>query len=94
METRLENIEAKFASAFDQIAEFDLLGKTADELNMMRHKAERVLNRLREDNLKLDNFAKIVSKTSLDELRDETQTYRDVTIEVVKGYFLFVIKKY
>lgn len=47
METRLENIEAKFASAFDQIAEFDLLGKTADELNMMRHKAERVLNRLR-----------------------------------------------
>ena len=47
MESRLDQIEAKFNNAYEGLEEFNLLGKTAQELNAMRIRAERELNRLK-----------------------------------------------
>ena len=47
-------------------------------------KAEKELQRLKDTRLKLDNFAQIMRKTSIEELEAETQKYNDTAIEVAK----------
>ena len=47
-------------------------------------KAEQELEKLKDTRLKLDNFAQIMRKTSIQELEAETQKYNDTAIEVAK----------
>lgn len=50
----------------------------------LRKKTKNELEKLKDARLKLDNYAQIVKKTSIQELEAETQKYNDTAIEVAK----------